>query len=219
MMYDPIIAQTAEKLVWTEWLMVVVFVTGVLAWGLRMRKASATLADSFLADRKVPGFIASLSTVATNLNANDFLGAAGFTVTVGVVLAHGNSVNGLALILVALLVVPKLRRLNVFTLAGWLEKRYSPTVGIAYSITWACIWMVFNLGLYIYAGALVLNTLVGWNLYGSMVLLACVAAFYTLIGGRGGVGGARLEQRRYRRGAVRAERRAGLVVGEREGAL
>ena len=60
--------------------------------------------------------------------------------------------------------LPKLRRLNVFTLGGWLERRYSPVIGIMYSITWSVIWMLFNLGLYLYAGALVLNTLVGWLL-------------------------------------------------------
>jgi SSS family solute:Na+ symporter len=148
-----------------------------------MRKLASSLEGAFLAGRKVPGFLASLSTVATNLNVNDFIGGAGFIYLVGVVLAHIGMINGLALILVSLFLVQKLRRLNVFTLGGWLEKRYCATVGIMYSITWSVIWMLFNLGLYIYGGALVLNTLVGWNLYISIVLLSIIAAVYTLIGG------------------------------------
>jgi len=176
-----------ESLIWTEWLMVVVFAVGVMAWGFRMRKSAASLEGSFLAGRKVPGFIASLSTVATNLNANDFIGGAGFVYGVGVVLAHQSWANGLALMLVSILVIPKLRRLNVFTLGGWLEKRYSPTVGSMYSIIWACVWMLCNLGLYLYAGGLVLNSLVGWDLYTSIVVLSIIAATYTLIGGFGAV--------------------------------
>ena len=156
-------------LVWTEWAMIAVFVVGVVAWGFRMRRAAGTLAGSFLAGRRVPGFIASLSTVATNLNANDFIGGAGFAYGVGVVLAHAGLFNGLALIVVSLFLVGKLRRLNVFSLGAWLEKRYAPSVGIAYSITWSCIWMLFNLGLYIYGGAFVLQTLVGGNLYAWIV--------------------------------------------------
>jgi len=162
-------------------------VGGVVAWGFRMRRSAASLEGSFLADRKVPGFIGSLSTVATNLNANDFIGGAGIAYGLGVVWAHASWANSLALILVSLLVIPKLRRLNVFTLGGWLEERYSPVVGSLYSIIWACVWMLFNLGLYLYAGALVLNSLVGWDLYMSIVLLSVVAASYTLIGGFGAV--------------------------------
>ncbi len=172
-----------EQLIWTEWAMIAVFVIGVVTWGILMRKSGGTLEGSFLADRKVPGFIGSLSTVATNLNANDFLGGAGMAYGFGLIVVHHGWANGLGLILVALFIMPKLRRLNVMTLGGWLEKRYSTPVGVAYSVIWSLVWMLFNLGLYLYAGALVLNTLVGWDLNTSIVVLSIIAAFYTLIGG------------------------------------
>lgn len=182
---DPSVLQ---RLAPTEWAMVAVFTVGVVTWGFLMRKAaSASLEGSFMAGRKVPGWVASLSTVATNLNANDFIGGAGMLYGFGVIWAHGSWVNGLALLLVSLFLVQKLRRLNVFTLGGWLEKRFSFSVGMLYSIIWSVVWMLFNLGLYLYAGALVLNTLVGWDLYTCIVALSIIAAFYTLIGGFGAV--------------------------------
>lgn len=64
-------------LVPTEYIMVGVFVLGLLCWGYSKRRSSKTMDEAFLADRKVPGFIASLSTVAANLNVNDFIGMAG----------------------------------------------------------------------------------------------------------------------------------------------
>jgi len=176
-----------QGLIPIEWLMVAVFIAGAIVRGLLMHKSTGSLENLFLADRKVPGLIGSLSTVATNFNANDFFGSAGLIFGVGAVMLHGNLLNGVALLFVALFVMQKLRRINAFTLGGWLEKRYSPIVGNLYSSTWAFIWMLFNLGLYIYAGALVLHTLVGWNLYASMVGIALIAAFYTLWGGFGAV--------------------------------
>ncbi len=125
MWVEGIIAEAAQKLIWTEWLMVAVFLVGVVTWGCYLRGTAQSLEGSFLAGRRVPGFLASLSTVATNLNANDFIGGAGFTYAFGVVVAHGSWANGLALVLVSLFLVQKLRRLNVFTLGGWLERRYS----------------------------------------------------------------------------------------------
>jgi SSS family solute:Na+ symporter len=182
-----ILAMAPVKLIWTEWLMVGVFVIGVVAWGFFMRKTAATLEGSFLAERKVPGLIASLSTVATNLNVNDFIGGAGMMYAAGVIMAHGGWVNGLGLIVVSLFVVQKLRRMNVYTLGEWLEKRYWAPVGVSYSLVWTFVWMLFNLGLYLYGGAFVLEKLVGWDLYGSLVILSIIAASYTLIGGFGAV--------------------------------
>jgi len=171
----------------TEWAMIFVFIAGVVLWGMRMHKSAQTMEGAFLADRKVPGVIASISTVATNLNANDFLGLTGAVYAVGIIMAHIIFNNSLVLVVVALLLMHRLRRYNVYSLGGWLETRYSSIVGNAYSIVWTFVWMLFNLGLYIYGGALVLETLLGWNLYASIVLLSLVAAFYTLMGGLGAV--------------------------------
>jgi len=182
-----LLAEMAQRLIGIEWMMVAVFSLGVITWGFIMRAETRTLDASFLAGRKVPGFLAALSTVATNLNANDFIGGAGFVYAVGVVATHGSWVNSLALIFVSLFLVQKLRRLKVVTLGGWLERRYSFTVGFLYSLAWSLVWMLFNLGLYLYAGALVLNTLVGWLLNESIYLLSFIAAAVTLLGGFGAV--------------------------------
>ncbi len=171
----------------TEWAMIGVFVVGVVLWGMRMHGNTTTMEGAFLAGRRVPGIIASFSTVATNLNANDFLGLTGAVYVVGIVMAHIIFSNGIVLVIVALLLMHRLRRYNVYSLGGWLEKRYAPAVGNAYSIIWTFVWMLFNLGLYIYGGALVLNTMLGWNLYLCIVGLSIVAAFYTLAGGLGAV--------------------------------
>ncbi len=170
-----------------EWLMIAVFSVGIITWGFIMRRAAGSLEGSFLAGRKVPGLLASLSTVATNLNANDFIGGAGVMYAIGAVNAQSSWINSVALVLVSLFLVQKLRRLNVYTLGGWLEQRYSFQVGISYSLVWSLIWMLFNLGLYLYAGAVVLNTLVGWDLYRSILLLSVISAAVTLLGGFGAV--------------------------------
>lgn len=171
----------------TEWGMMAVFIIAVIAWGFRMHGGATTMSEAFLAGRKVPGFIASLSTVATNLNGNDFLGGVGMAYGFGLVAIHGFFFQGFTLIFVSLVVIHRLRALNVYSLGGWLEHRYSPVIGNAYSYVWTFIWMLFNLGLYIYAGALVMQTLLGWDLYISIALLSFVAAFYTLLGGLGAV--------------------------------
>lgn len=176
------------SLLLNEWLMIIFFAGGMIVWGYYMRKRAAeSISASFLAERKIPGFIASLSTVATNMNANDFIGMAGAVYGVGIVMMHQQLINSLVLVFVGLVVMRKLRGRNVYSLGQWLRERYSASVGNAYSIIWAFVWMLFNLGLYIYSGALVMHTLVGWNLYAGIVVLSIIAAIYTLLGGFGAV--------------------------------
>ncbi len=172
------------QLLINEWLMILFFVLGLIFWGYAFRKqSSVSIESSFLADRKVPGFIASLSTVATNMNANDFFGMTGAVYGVGLVMIHSPLTNSVVLIVIALLLMRRVRAYNVYSLGQWLAIRYHPVIGHLYSLIWAFVWMLFNLGLYIYAGALILHTLVGWNLYISIVLFTLIAATYTLLGG------------------------------------
>ncbi|MFQ5628910.1 MAG: hypothetical protein ACE5I1_09135, partial [bacterium] len=121
------------------------------------------------------------------MNANDFIGMAGAVYGVGIVMMHQQMINSLVLVFVGLVLMRKLRGRNVYSLGQWLRERYNKNVGYAYSIIWAFVWMLFNLGLYIYSGALVMHTLVGWNLYVGIVVLSIIAAIYTLLGGFGAV--------------------------------
>ena len=170
-----------------EWAMMICFVAGVLAWGVYMKGRITDLTDSFLAGRKVPGVIASISAIATNFNTNDFIGGVGAVYAMGIVFVHGNLLSSIILVFLSLFFLKKIRAANVFTLGEWLRKRYSPAVGNIYSIIWTFVWILVSLGLYIYSGALVLHTLAGWNLYLSIVVLTFIAATYTLLGGFGAV--------------------------------
>ena len=178
----------AGSLLINEWLMIIFFVVCISVWGYLLKdKASNDLSGSFLAGRKVPGFIGSISTVATNMNANDFIGGAGAVYAMGLIMIHQNFITCLTILFLSFVLMKKLRGRNVFTLGEWLRERFNNSVGNMYSIIWAFVWMLFNLGLYIYAGALVMHTLVGWNLYFSIVILTIIAATYTILGGFGAV--------------------------------
>ncbi|MGH7453857.1 MAG: sodium:solute symporter family transporter, partial [bacterium] len=116
-----------------EWLMIIFFAVGVVVWGYFLKETAGTdLSTAFLADRKVPGFLASFSTVGSNMNANDFIGMAGAVYGFGIILIHQPLLNSLMILFLGLVVMKKLRHRNVFTLGEWLRERYSNTVGNAY---------------------------------------------------------------------------------------
>ncbi|NUB93653.1 sodium/solute symporter [Haloterrigena sp. SYSU A121-1] len=178
-----------QTLVLTEWIAVCVFIVGLVVFGAYMRRNTADSASTFLADRSLPPSVQAFSTVATNLNANDFLGLAGFAYAYGIIVLLGPITNAIAIVLATVAIIPFIRQIQAFSLGEWLTRRFSRPVGDAYDFIWTFVWMFVNMGLYIYAGSLVLNTLLGWNLWLSMGAIIVVGTAYTILGGFGAVAG------------------------------
>ncbi|WP_126664526.1 sodium:solute symporter family transporter [Haloterrigena salifodinae] len=178
-----------QTLVLTEWIAICVFIVGLVVFGAYMRRNTADSASTFLADRSLPPSVQAFSTVATNLNANDFLGLAGFAYAYGIIVLLGPITNAIAIVLATIAIIPFIRQIQAFSLGEWLTRRFSRPVGDAYDFIWTFVWMFVNMGLYIYAGSLVLNTLLGWNLWLSMGVIIVVGTAYTILGGFGAVAG------------------------------
>jgi SSS family solute:Na+ symporter len=178
-----------RQLLITEWLMIGGFLGSLIVLGGVMRKDTVDANSTFLADRSLPWWMQSFSIIATNLNANDFIGLAGVAYAYGLVMVGLPITYSVGILVASIVIIPVIRRYKVFSLGEWLNKRYESPVGDAYDFIWTFVWMVFNMGLYVYAGAFVLNTLLGWPLWPSVALVMIVGTTYTLLGGFGAVAG------------------------------
>jgi solute:Na+ symporter, SSS family len=179
----------APALVVTEWAAIGVFLLSLVVFGTYMKENTVDTSSTFLADRSLPPWVQAFSTVATNLNANDFLGMAGMAYAFGIIVLLSPITNAIAIILATIAVIPFIRHLQAFSLGEWLNSRFGSPVGEAYDFIWTFVWMFVNMGLYIYAGSLVLNTLLGWDLWLSIAVVVTIGGFYTLLGGFGAVAG------------------------------
>lgn len=182
-------AVAPPTLVATEWLALAVFVTSLVVFGVYMRQSAVDSASTFLADRSLPPWVQAFSTVATNLNANDFIGLAGFAYSFGIIALMTPISTAIAIVVVTIAVIPFIREIEAFSLGEWLSERFASPVGEVYDFVWTFVWMIINMGLYIYAGALVLNTLLGWNLWLSVGVVVFIGTTYTILGGFGAVAG------------------------------
>lgn len=176
-------------LVVTEWIAIVTFVSSLVVFGAYMRQSTIDSASTFLADRSLPPWVQAFSTVATNLNANDFIGLAGFAYSFGVIALMTPISTAIGIVIVTIAIIPFIREIRAFSLGEWLNERFTSPVGETYDFTWTFVWMFINMGLYIYAGSLVLNTLLGWDLWLSIGIVVIIGTTYTLLGGFGAVAG------------------------------
>ncbi len=158
-------------------------IVGVGCWsGLKSRKG-AEGKDYFLAGGTLKWHVIGLALFSTNISTVHLVSLAEEGYRNG--LAYGNFewMAAFTLIILALFFVPFYIRSRVATLPDFLEKRFSKAcrnwlAGI--SIVSA---IFIHIGFSLYAGAVVLNGLFGFDVMTSIVVIALLTGLYTIVGG------------------------------------
>lgn len=135
-----------------------------------------------LAGRDARWFTICLSIMATQASAITFLSTPGQAYADGMRFVQFYLGLPLAMVVLSVTVVPLFHRLKVFTAYEFLEQRFDlKTRELA-----AFLFLVqrgLAVGLTIYAPALVLSVLLGWNIHVNLVLVGALVMAYTVTGG------------------------------------
>ena len=120
--------------------------------------------------------------MATQASAITFLSAPGQAYTDGMRFVQFYFGLPLALIVVCAVMVPIYHRLKVYTAYEYLESRFDlKTRSLA-----AFLFLIqrgIASGLTIFAPAIILSVLLGWNIYITIVFIGSVVILYTVLGG------------------------------------
>lgn len=159
----------------------------VAAYGIwvyqRKRKTSGSAShDYFLAERSLTWCAIGASMIASNISAKQFIGMSGSGFKMGMAIAVYELMGALTLILVAVVFMPVYRKNGIYTMPQFLEQRYSTRVASIMAVFWLALYVIVNLTLILYLGALAISAIVGINLWLCMVFLAVFAVVITLGG-------------------------------------
>lgn len=135
---------------------------GVMGVGLFAgRRDEETSEDYFLASRKIPWWGVAGSIYGSNVSANHMVGMMGVGFTIGFAQSHFELGAILGLMVLCYFFLPVYRKLRVFTLSEYLEKRYDHRSRLAYSIIMTVIMAVIHLVPGLYIGSRTICTLLG----------------------------------------------------------
>lgn len=156
----------------------------VAAIGYRTsRTSSESAGDYFLGGRSVGWMAIGASLFASNISAEHFIGLAGSGREGGLAIGQFEWLACFILLLLGFLFAPFYLDTGVYTMPEFLERRYSPWCRRYLSGVSLLAYVFTKISVAVYAGALVLETLLGWNLYlGAFALLVSTGA-YTMFGG------------------------------------
>ncbi len=138
--------------------------------------------ENYLRARTQSGWMVGLSIMATQASAITFLSAPGLAYTQGLGFVQFYLGLPLAMILISAYIRPKYYRLNVDTAYEFLESRFDGRVRRLAAFLFLT-QRGLAAGLTIYAPALILSTVLNWNLIWTNLLTGLVVLAYTLSGG------------------------------------
>ncbi|HLV86245.1 MAG TPA: sodium/solute symporter [Candidatus Sulfotelmatobacter sp.] len=147
------------------------------------KKASLDSSHFFLADRSLTWPFVGASLFATNIGAEHLVGLSGDSYRYGLSAGAVELTTCITVGFAAAFLYPFYIRNRVFTTPEFLEKRYHPAARALFSALMLVISITTKMAFHLYAGALVLRGLTGWDVMTVVWIMGAVAAGVTIIGG------------------------------------
>ncbi len=165
-----------------DWGILITVQVFIIAYGVWKSRGSSDMRSYLLSDRDTPWFTVGLSIMATQASAITFLSAPGQAYTDGMRFIHIYFGMPLAMIVLSVFVVPIYHKLNVFTAYEYLEKRFDLNTRLLAAFLFLS-QRGLAAGFTIFAPALVLSSLLGWNIYWVNLMIGTAVIIYTVSGG------------------------------------
>lgn len=176
----------AFSLQWIDWCVCLVVLGASVFTGLYLaikKKSSSDSSHFFLADRSLSWPLVGASLFATNIGAEHLVGLSGDSYRYGLAAGTVELTTCITVGFAAAFLYPFYIRNRVFTTPEFLETRYHPAARAFFSALMLLISITTKMAFHLYAGALVLRSLVGWQVMTVVWVMGAIAACVTIIGG------------------------------------
>lgn len=147
------------------------------------RKSLENTSSYFLGGKNIGWMAVGASLFASNISAEHFIGLAGTGSASGLAVGQFEWLACFILLLLGWVFVPFYMKTGVFTMPEFLEKRYNTQCRTYLSIISLIAYVFTKVSVAVYAGALVLTTILHWNIWVSAIVLILVTGIYTIVGG------------------------------------
>ena len=162
------------------------FIAFVVIYGSLKTRKTKDIDSYILSGRKTPWWTITLSIMATQASAITFLSTPGQAYVDGMRFVQFYLGLPIAMIILSITAVPIYNKLNVYTAYEYLEKRFdlkNRTLGSVLFLSQRGLAAGFT----IYAPAIILSVILGWQLDITILIIGFTVVLYTTIGGTNAV--------------------------------
>ena len=162
---------------------IAIYFAMVLGIGFYLRQYTKSGKDFFLAGREMTAWVAGLSFVSANLGALELMGWAAATYQYGILAAHWYWIGAIpAMLFLGIVMMPFYYISKTHSVPGFLQLRYGESAR-ALAATMFTFMTLFMAGIDMYAMALVLKVVLGWDIHFSIWVSSITVAIYVALGG------------------------------------
>jgi solute:Na+ symporter, SSS family len=162
---------------------IVIYFVAVLAIGFYLKSYAKRGEDFFVAGREMTAWVAGLAFISANLGSLELLGWAGNAYQYGILAAHWYWVGAIpAILFLGLIMMPFYYICRTHSVPGYLQLRYGRATSGLSAITFAFMTILMS-GVNMYAMAVVMQVILGWNIHFSIWVSSLTVGIYVAMGG------------------------------------
>ena len=162
---------------------IVLYFAMVIGIGFYLKRFSGTGEDFFLAGREMTAWIAGLSFVAANLGSLEMMGWAASAYQYGILATHWYWIGAIpAMLFLGLIMMPFYYISKTHSVPGYLKLRFGEPARALSAITFGFMTVLMS-GVNMYAMAIVLKVILGWDINFSVWVSSLTVAVYVVLGG------------------------------------
>src|ERR1700712_1718203 len=155
----------------------------VIFIGFYVKGSTNTSEEFFLAGREMSAWIAGLSFVSANLGSLELMGWAGAAYQYGMLAAHWYWIGAIpAMLFLGIVMMPFYYISKTHSVPGYLHLRFGEGARALSAGSFALMTILMS-GVNMYAMAVVMQTVLGWNITFSIWVGAGTVALYVMLGG------------------------------------
>jgi SSS family solute:Na+ symporter len=175
--------QQLTRLAPVDVLILVLYFALVVFIGFYAKGKANTSEDFFLAGREMTAWIAGLSFVSANLGSLELMGWAGAAYQYGILAAHWYWIGAIpAMLFLGIVMMPFYYISKTHSVPGYLHLRFGEAARGLSAISFAFMTILMS-GVNMFAMAVVMQTVLGWNITFSIWVGAGTVALYVMLGG------------------------------------
>ena len=165
-----------------DWAVLSLSLLFIVTYGVWKNNSHKNIKDYIRGGNQASWFTVGLSVMATQASAITFLSTPGQAFNDGMGFLQFYLGLPFAMIIICLFFLPVYHKLKVYTAYEFLEKRFDLRTRTLTAILFL-IQRGLAAGITIYAPAIILSVVLGWNLKALVVVIGLLVVFYTMFGG------------------------------------
>ena len=171
------------RLVTIDYVVLALYFLIIFAIGWYFSRKERDTTDYFLAGRDVAWWAIGASLFSSNIGSEHFIGLAGSGAATGMAAGHFEWLASLMVLILGWVFVPFYLRSNVYTMPEFLERRYNSACRTYLASISLIAYIFTKIAVAVFAGAIVLKAVLGWDMVTSSLALVVATGIYTVAGG------------------------------------